>query len=105
MARLDKRMELRLDRLLQLLRPERGGFWVSSQQLWDSIDHANKQVSIEQEWFDVRVAEQSLLPEFCVDNKQGIMFRKQERFSDLGHSTYYIEYIILYMIYHSTYNI
>ena len=83
-------MELRLDQLLQLLRRERGEFWVSSQQLWDSIDHANKQVSIEQEWFDVRVAEQSLLPEFCVDNKQGILFRKQGRYSDLGHSTVYI---------------
>ena len=37
MARLDKRMELRLD---QLLRRERGEFWVSSQQLWDSINHS-----------------------------------------------------------------
>ena len=95
MAQLDKRMELRLDQLLQLLRRERGEFWVSSQQLWDSIDHANKQVSIEQEWFDVRVAEQSLLPEFCVDNMQGIMFRKQGRYSDVGYSTSYIEYTIL----------
>ena len=75
MARLDKRMELRLDQLLQLLRRERGEFWVSSQQLWDSIDHANKQVSIEQEWFDVRVAEQPLLPELRFDNKQGVTFR------------------------------
>ena len=38
MAQLDKRMELRLDRLLQLLRRERGEFWASSQQLWDAIN-------------------------------------------------------------------
>ena len=40
MAQLDKRMELRLDQLLQLLRRERGEFWVSSQQLWGSINHS-----------------------------------------------------------------
>ena len=33
-------MELLLDQLLQLLRQERGEFWVSSQQLWDSINHS-----------------------------------------------------------------
>ena len=76
-----------IDSIPELLR------WVST--IMGCYQHAYKQVSIEQEWFDVRVAEQSLLPEFCVDNKQGILFRKQGRYSDLGHSTYYIEYIIL----------
>ena len=66
-------MELLLDQLLQLLRQERGEFWVSSQQLWVAINMLTCMVDSFPEYTN-----RSAL------SKNGLMFGSQNNLSYLS---------------------